>query len=370
MNAYLHVPFCPSVCAYCDFAVVAGKNLWIAAYLEALEAEIRRRPPGAPLSTVFFGGGTPSLLDPSQVARLLSVLQEAAGLTPGAEVTLEANPETLDGPKLAGFREAGVTRLSLGAQARSSHLLRRLGRRHGWEAVEAAAGEARRAGFDNLNLDLLFGLPGQSLREWEETLEAALALAPQHLSCYALQVEEGTPLARRVAGGLALPPEEETAAMYALARSRLAAAGLEQVEVSNFAKPGYACRYNTAVWGGEDYEGYGVSAVGTVGSHRRTNVRDLSLYLERIRAGEDPAASGEEIPPALRRFERLMLGLRTARGVERELLGDHAASCGVSLEAVLAPFRERGWLTEEEGRVRLEGEGFFLLNSLLAALHP
>ena len=224
IGLYVHVPFCVSKCAYCDFASYAGREADIPPYVDALVREITRRgaETGHPkANTIFLGGGTPSLLDQSQATRILAALFEAFPMEAGAEITCECNPGTLTTPLAQALGKAGVNRLSLGAQARQARLLRLLGRIHDWEQVVASVEIARQAGFDNLNLDLMFGLPSQTVAELRETLAAAIALAPKHLSCYGLMVEEGTPLCREItAGKLALPDEEIEREMYELARRR------------------------------------------------------------------------------------------------------------------------------------------------------
>lgn len=250
MNAYIHIPFCASICGYCDFTSVAGQESRIGVYVSALVREIAASSLEGPLRTVYFGGGTPSTLPAAELGRILKALQEKAGFSPDVEVSLEANPETVDPSKLRGYREAGVNRLSFGAQAAQKEILKKLGRGHEWPRVEQAVGEAREAGFTNLNLDLMFGLPGQSLPMFRETLDKALELAPEHLSLYALQVEEGTPLSRWVKEGLALPPEGTVADQYEAAQWILRDSGFEQYEVSNFARPGFPCRHNWNIWRG------------------------------------------------------------------------------------------------------------------------
>ncbi|HVM33560.1 MAG TPA: radical SAM family heme chaperone HemW [bacterium] len=368
MNAYLHVPFCASICSYCDFTSFAGQDSKIGAYAKALGLEIAGSALGGPLQTVYFGGGTPSVLAPDQLSLILQSLREKAGFAAGAEISLEANPETADPGKFKAYRELGVNRLSFGAQAAQGKILRRLGRGHDWPQVEKAFTLAREAGFDNLNLDLMLGLPGQTPGDFKQSLEKTVSLQPDHLSVYALQVEEGTPLARQVAEGLALPSEDEAADEYALAQDFLAAQGFEQYEVSNFAKPGKACRHNLNIWRGEDYWGFGLSAVGTVGGVRHSHNEDLTGYLEAAQRGERPALSLEPLTPQVRQFEKLMLGLRTREGVSRRDWEDYEKSRGLALDARLRLWESRGLLTLGPDRYQVTPRGFFVLNGLLEAL--
>jgi putative oxygen-independent coproporphyrinogen III oxidase len=364
LNAYLHIPFCTSICSYCDFTSFAGREGRKAAYSAALCREIGASSLKGPLETVYFGGGTPSLLAPEELERILDSLRDRAGFAPEAEVSLEANPETVDGNRLRSYRRAGVNRLSLGAQAVQKDILRSLGRGHGWDRVEGAVGEARAAGFQNLNLDLMFGLPGQSPGHFRESLEKAVQLGPEHLSLYALQVEEGTPLARQVAGGLPLPPEDRTADEYAWAQAFLAEAGYIQYEVSNFSRPGKTCRHNWNIWRGKDYWGFGVAAVGTVGGVRHSHGEDLAEYIREAGRGSgllhlEPL--GEEI----RAWERIMLGLRTDLGVSREELEGYGAARGLPYGEKLGLLLREGFLLSDGNRYRVAPKGYFVLNGIL-----
>jgi len=242
IGLYVHVPFCVSKCAYCDFASYATREADIPQYVDAVVREITRRgaETGRPRAdTVFLGGGTPSLLDEFQVTRILIALREAFPIVEGAEITCECNPGTLTTPLAKALRKAEVNRLSMGAQATQARLLRLIGRIHTWEQVIASVGIARQAGLENINLDFMFGLPMQTVSDLRETLEAAVALRPTHLACYGLIVEEGTPICRDIAAGkLALPDEEVERDMYELARQMLAEHGFQQYEISNFAREG------------------------------------------------------------------------------------------------------------------------------------
>lgn len=338
---YVHVPFCRTRCAYCDFNTYAGLDHLIPAYVDALCDEIHAAPP-ARAHTVYFGGGTPSILPLDLLAELLHALRLTFHVSPDAEVTLEANPGTVTPQYLHGLRELGVNRLSLGVQSAHDEELHLLGRIHTWaegvEAVEAA----RTAGFDNLNLDFIYGLPAQSLARWRETLTAALGLKPEHLSLYALAVEEGTPLAGRIARGeLQAADDDLAAAMYELAEEMLADAGYFHYEISNWARsrcsprsatrnhhrwwPGgprasedvspFVCRHNLTYWRNEPYLGFGAGAASWWGAQRWTNVRHPTAYIARVQAGRFPAHEVEDIPPRLQMGETMMMGLRLAEGV-------------------------------------------------------
>ena len=342
IGLYVHVPFCVSKCAYCDFASYAGREVDIPRFVEAVVREIAQRgaETGHPRAdTIFLGGGTPSLLDEVQVTRILDALASAFTIEAGAEITCECNPGTLTTPFARAIRTAGVNRLSLGAQASQARLLRLLGRIHDWDDVIASVEIARQAGFDNINLDLMFGLPGcgkgdrhllperpfgcfaqkapvtfsapaQTVADFQETLDAAMALSPAHVSCYGLIVEEGTPICRDItAGKLALPEEDVEREMYELARRTLAEHGFHQYEISNFARPGYECRHNIGCWTRVPYLGFGSAAHSFFDECRVMNPSGLDAYL----AGEAPTT--EPISKEEARFESMMLGLRMTRGV-------------------------------------------------------
>ncbi len=328
---YLHIPFCDHRCAYCDFNAYAGLDELIPAYVEALLAELALWAPAASsydVATVFFGGGTPSLLSPPQMAALVRGIERGYRVAPGAEVTMEANPGTIDAAKLRGFRAAGVNRLSIGVQSLDDTELARLDRIHSAEVARQAFADARAAGFDNINLDLIFGLPYGTAGSWRRTLESALALGPEHLSLYALSVEEGTPLAERVERGIERSPDPDAAAaQYEWACERLAAAGYRQYEISNWARPGRECRHNLVYWRNEPYIGLGAGAHSCWAGERFAVVRSPRRYIELMAE----AAAAPPSPPAAAAMpqiaeretqtrvvamgETMMMGLRLDEGV-------------------------------------------------------
>jgi len=322
-GVYVHVPFCSVRCDYCDFATWADRAHLIDAYVEAVVTDLeRQRLAGAPVaSTVFLGGGTPSLLDGPQVARVLDAIPRI----PGAEVTVECNPDAVDAERLAAYRAAGVDRLSFGVQSMSAHVLRALGRTHDPANVARAVDLARAAGFARLNLDLITGTPGETLEDWRRTLEGALALEPEHVSVYALTVEPGTPLGRRVASGAAPDVDEDAQAdAYLLADAALTAAGYEWYEISNWARPGEECRHNLGYWLGGEWGAAGCAAHGFRAGRRWWNVRTPERYLERIAAGADPASGDEALGPDAAAEEAFGLGLRTRFGVRVDPRADGA----------------------------------------------
>ncbi len=368
MNAYLHIPFCTSICSYCDFTSFAGQESKITAYVEALCIEISNSSLAGPLRTVYFGGGTPSLLPPDQLGKILRSLQSKAGFDPEIEISMEANPETVDLERLKSYRSLGVNRLSFGAQAFQKEILRKMGRGHEWDRVEKAYSDARQAGFENINLDLMFGLAEQTLEMFEISIQKTLSLKPDHLSLYALQVEEGTPLAKQVKEGLVLPTEDEVADEYALAQAALSQNGFEQYEVSNFAVPGKSCRHNWNIWRGEDYWGFGVGAVGTVQGVRHSHGEDLTEYIRQFKKGQGDTIQLENLSPSIQAFEKLMLGLRTHQGVSKKELEQYATTNQVSFQAKFDLFEKKGFLSFASNHYKVTPKGYFVLNGLLEAL--
>jgi len=325
-GVYVHVPFCATRCGYCDFntytATELGGGASQASYAATAAGEIRlaRRVLGdadVPASTVFFGGGTPTLLPADDLAAMLRAVADEFGLAPDAEVTTEANPESVDPSYLETLRAAGFTRLSFGMQSARPHVLRVLDRTHTPGRPQQCVAWARKAGFQHVNLDLIYGTPGESDGDWRASLDAALAAAPDHVSAYSLIVEDGTRLAARVRRGeLAAPDDDVLADRYALADDVLSAAGLRWYEVSNWAaSPAARCRHNLLYWSGGDWWGVGPGAHSHVGGVRWWNVKHPTAYAARLAAGEAPAQAREVLGDAERRLERVMLRLRLADGL-------------------------------------------------------
>jgi len=333
LGAYVHVPFCASRCGYCDFNTYTAADLGgapgtsRAAYLDAVTAEIAlaRRVLGdaGPLASVFLGGGTPTLLASAELGGLLSRLREAFGLAPDAEVTTEANPDSVTPETLSALVAAGFDRISFGMQSASPHVLEVLDRTHTPGRALAAVAWARAAGFRSVSLDLIYGTPGESLDDWRRTLDAALAAEPDHVSAYSLIVEDGTPLARRVGRGeLPAPDEDLQADLYVAADDALTAAGLGWYEVSNWARPGHACRHNLSYWTGEPWWGFGPGAHSHAGGVRWWNVKHPRRYAELLAAGRSPAAGRETLTASERRVERVLLELRLRPGLPLGVLTD------------------------------------------------
>jgi oxygen-independent coproporphyrinogen III oxidase len=385
LGLYIHIPFCAVRCPYCDFNTYAGLEALFAPYTAALIEDIRRggASRGRPaVSTVFFGGGTPTVLPAHLLASVMAAAGDAFAILPGAEITSEANPGTTDGDRFAALAEMGVNRLSMGVQSFDDAELRWLGRIHGAGEAEAAFHAARAAGFANINLDFMFGIPGQAAATWERTLDRALALGPEHLSLYSLIVEQGTPLADRVSRGLVPEPDDDAAAdLYEIAMSRLTAAGYQHYEISNWARSnqlpassfqhpasGFQCRHNLIYWRHEPYLGFGAGAHSFDGSRRWWNVKPVPEYIRRVQAGASPEREGETIDTRTAMGELMMVGLRLIdEGVEDARF---AARFGVGLEAVfgneIARLVARGLLERLPGRVRLTPAGRLLGNQVFA----
>jgi oxygen-independent coproporphyrinogen-3 oxidase len=311
-GVYLHVPFCSRRCDYCAFATWTDRHHLMAAYAAACRRETRtaRLPPA---TSVYVGGGTPSLLPAELLCSMLAVVRRA----PGAEVTVECNPETVSAPALAAYRAAGVTRLSFGVQSMAPHVLRSLGRAHDPLHVGRAVALARQAGFTSFNLDLIYGATGELLADWLATLDGVLGLDPPHVSAYALTVEPGTPLA---ADPSRHPDDDDQAAKYLAAEAAFVAAGLRNYEISNWARPGHECRHNLLYWSQGDYRGIGCAAHSHVDGRRWWNVRTPERYIATVEAGASPLAAGEELDAPTRRLEALQLALRTSAGVPDDAL--------------------------------------------------
>ena len=378
MELYIHLPFCRSKCRYCDFPSYAGCEAHFTAYVDALLQEAALEQP-ATVETVFIGGGTPSILPAPLMTKLLHGLRARFDIAPEAEFTSEANPGTLTPAWLAAAVDGGVNRLSLGMQAYQPRLLRMLGRIHNFAQVEQSVALARSAGIRNINLDLMFGLPGQTHADWLESLDAALSLSPTHLSCYGLIPEEGTPLTADLdAGRLVLPDEAEERVMYDDTLRILAAHGYEQYEISNFAKPGCACRHNLGYWRQIPYLGLGASASSMLPDAtdkaaylRRTNPAGLTDYLAMMQEGD---FARRELLPICREeamFETMMLGLRTTSGVsEEEFLAMHGQSLEQSYGATLEQLRLQELMAHANGRWYLTRRGMDVQNAVLVELMP
>jgi oxygen-independent coproporphyrinogen-3 oxidase len=374
LGVYVHIPFCVAKCGYCDFASVPLAPGALEPYLDALVREIRGADEaGRRASTVFIGGGTPSLLSAGQLGAALDAVRAVFAVDADAEITLEANPGTLDGRRVSAWRALGINRLSLGVQSLDDGILARLGRRHAARDALDAYDLVRAAGFANVGLDLIHGLPAQTPAIWRRDLTRAVALGAEHLSLYALGVEEGTAFHRELqAGRLTLPGEEAAAEMIDTAAELTAAAGYEHYEISNWARPGFRCRHNLDCWSLREYRGFGAGAHSFLRAPRAlraANVRDPSTYARLMRARGDAVAMREEPGPRQLAGEAAMLALRTSEGIDE---ASFAAAHGARWEELFAEAAvlgsERGWLEHAGGRRRLTRQGMLFSDALFRLL--
>ncbi|MGK7875328.1 MAG: radical SAM family heme chaperone HemW [Xenococcaceae cyanobacterium] len=397
-SAYVHIPFCRRRCYYCDFPIsvlgdgaTSRTSISIEQYVDVLCREIEITPvPRQPLETIFFGGGTPSLLPVQQLERILETLEQHFGIAPGAEISMEMDPGTFSQEQLRGYQYAGVNRVSLGVQAFQDELLRVCGRSHSEDDIFTAVELIRQVGISNLSLDLISGLPHQTLAQWQYSLETAIEIAPNHISCYDLVLEEATVFGRQYQPGeKPLPTDEVTVQMYKLAQQKLTSAGYEHYEISNYAQPGYQCRHNRVYWENRSYYGFGMGAASYVQRHRFTRPRTRREYYPWVQqlteAGgviDCPETSAIDML-----LETLMLGLRLAEGVSLSQISQQFGKNTLKeIWTFLQAYYHQGWVEvigtdgkpvdmgEAEnllsvGRLRLtDPEGFLFSNTVLAAL--
>ena len=368
LGLYLHIPFCASICSYCNFNRGLFDAELKAQYITALEAEIRRASDGSAADTIFFGGGTPSLLEPEEVARLIAACRESFAIASDAEVTLETNPETVTTARMRGFRAAGVNRVSVGVQSLIDEELQRLGRTHSSRRAREAIADVRAVGFDNVSLDLMMWLPQQGMAEWRTTVEGLIALDPDHASLYLLELYPNAPLREAMArASWSLAPDDDAADMYLWAMARLDDSGYSQYEISNVARPGRESRHNLKYWRDGAWLGFGCGAHSTRGADRWKNVAGTAEYVARIAARRDPAVDRRTRTAQERLEDALFTGLRLSDGVDLHAI----ETCyGVNVWAqygdALRPHIDAGRLLWGEGRLRLTRPGMLVANDVMA----
>lgn len=370
---YIHIPFCAHKCHYCDFTAYLMDGQPVDAYLKALEQEMEQWtaqvPPGE-ISSIYIGGGTPTVLSPQQMEQLLANIRRSfPHWSAEVEFTVEANPETISRPLLEVLYAGGVNRLSFGAQTFRPHLLQQIGRAHGVKEIIEAFVMAREVGFGNLSLDLMFGLPNQRVADMQHALEETLALQPEHLSCYSLKIEERTPFYQwERQGRLPLPTEDEEFSMYQLTRQFLAAQGYQQYEISNFSLPGWESEHNSAYWRNDAYYGLGAGAHGYVQGQRHANVKSIREYIAQSERGQLPIAEQYAVSLQEQMEDFMILGLRLMRGVSREVFYQrYQQSLDQVFGKVIAQLQEKGLLATEEQRLYLTEKGILFGNEVFAA---
>ncbi|MBI5557482.1 MAG: radical SAM family heme chaperone HemW [Deltaproteobacteria bacterium] len=372
---YLHIPFCRTKCYYCAFNSHAGREAEIPAYMQALHGQIQRMGShpwsrNRSFSSLYIGGGTPTICDSSQLTELIANSFAHFQLDAHAEITVETNPNTLSAEKLLALARAGVNRLSIGVQSFSARQLTNLGRSHTVEDVYLAFAMARSAGFSNINLDLMYGLPGQTAREWRETLETAVSLAPEHFSLYELTVEEKTPLAALIANGqCVLPTEDQVADMEEVTGELLADKGYQRYEISNYAKPGFMCRHNSNYWQNCSWLGLGAGAVGSLSGTKVSNTADPALFISRINNDEEPVSEIECLCRPAHFRETMIMGLRMLAGIsvpelEKRFQLNPLHYYGKTMETLL----EQDMLVLQDGWLRLSRKALPVANQVLARL--
>jgi oxygen-independent coproporphyrinogen-3 oxidase len=372
LGIYVHVPFCSAICNYCNFNRGLFDEALKARYVQAVCDEIRLRGESAAADTVFFGGGTPSLLAPAEVGAILEACRAAFDLSGGAEITLEANPESVDVDKLERYRAAGVNRLSFGVQSFRDQELKRLTRLHSADRAREAVAEARRAGFDNVSLDLMMWLPGQTVAEWLESVEALVAVGPDHASLYMLEVYPNAPLRDLMSrSGLSVAPDDDVAEMYVQSMDRLERAGYEQYEISSVAMPGRRSRHNLKYWRDGEWVGVGPGAHSTRRGVRWRNESSTVEYIDSVGAGVLRQVERRELDAEDRLQEALFTGLRLTDGVS---LAQVQARYGVDVWSRyrdgLQPFVDGGWLIYDGGTLRLSRGGMLVAHDVMAVFLP
>ena len=372
LGIYVHIPFCRSKCQYCDFySVTSRDNKLLDSYMDAVCAHIREAGALAPnylVDTIYFGGGTPSLFGADALAHILTTIRKSFDVSGSAEITFEANPDSVNDRLLRRLRSEGFNRVSLGIQCDKDEILKKLGRPHTYEQAVTAYQRIRKKGYKNVSVDLMYGLPGQSLQAWEKTLENVLRLQPEHISCYGLKVEEGTPL-YDYQDCCNLADDDTQADMYLSAVEILKNHGYRQYEISNFCRKGQVSRHNLKYWNGGEYLGFGPDASSDFGGRRFSIVRSLKDYIEGIKTGGQVLVDVQEVPPRDRAGEYLMMRLRTVAGLDPEEYEKNYLLPFAPLEQKLQECKSRGLAAQSyDGRWHLTPTGFLLSNDILSEL--
>ena len=371
LGVYIHIPFCASKCSYCDFYSLSGCDHMMPDYQDALIDHIEESAQSLKsyeVDSVYFGGGTPSFYGADRIVEIFNTLKLNGNVRLDSEVTVECNPDSTSLNALKLLREEGVNRLSLGVQSANNDLLKLIGRRHNFQQVKRSMQDARDAGFENISLDLIYGLPSQSKSDWAETLARIIELHPEHISCYGLKLEEGTPMYERYKGSPILPDDDEQADMYFYAADVLERYGYKQYEISNFAAKGFESKHNLKYWELDDYMGFGPDAHSCVGNLRYSFVKDLKQYISGVARGASIIDEYRQIDPLERAVEYIMLGMRTSNGISEH---DYRTRCQCDwrpIHKVLLAFAEKGWAEKTGDRWHFTVPGYLISNTLIGIL--
>lgn len=370
LGIYVHIPFCASKCSYCDFYSLAGCDKKMPVYQKALIANIEESASGMKpyyIDTIYFGGGTPSYYGANYICEIFETIKRSAKVLKSSEVTIEMNPDSVNREDLRMLKSAGVNRISLGFQSANDDILRLIGRRHNFKQAEHAIRMARAEGFENISLDLIYGLPTQTKGDFAETLAKSISLQPQHISCYGLKIEEGTPICKYRNSDF-LPSDDDQADMYLYLTDVLEQYGYSQYEISNFALPGYESKHNLKYWKLQDYMGFGPGAHSCVENVRYSYIRDIDAYIEGVKNGKDIIDEYEKIDKLERASEYIMLGMRTTEGISKEEYNRVYKSGFDRLEYLFEEYAKKGWTKEKNGRWSFTSSGFLLSNILIGTL--
>ena len=371
LGVYIHIPFCASKCGYCDFYSLSGCDHMMPDYQDALVDHIEESAQALKsyeVDSVYFGGGTPSFYGADRIVEIFNTLKLNGNVRLDSEVTVECNPDSTSLNALKLLREEGVNRLSLGVQSANNDLLKLIGRRHNFQQVKRSMQDARDAGFENISLDLIYGLPSQTKSDWAETLARIIELHPEHISCYGLKLEEGTSMYERYKGSPILPDDDEQADMYFYAADVLERYGYKQYEISNFAAKGFESKHNLKYWNLDDYMGFGPGAHSCIGNLRYSFVKDLKQYISGVARGVSIIDEYRQIDPLERAVEYIMLGMRTSNGISEH---DYRTRCQCDwrpIHKVLLAFAEKGWAEKTGDRWHFTVPGYLISNTLIGIL--
>lgn len=370
LGIYIHIPFCASKCSYCDFYSLAGHESKMDKYQSALIKHIEETAPQLEpyyIDTIYFGGGTPSFYGAKRICEIFNTLKRSAKVLKSSEVTVEMNPDSVTPSELRMLKAEGVNRISLGVQSANDDILRLIGRRHSFKQAEQAVKMARAEGFDNISIDLIYGLPSQTKNDWADTLSKCIALRPQHFSCYGLKVEDGTPICK-YRGSEFLPNDDEQADMYLYMADILERYGYPQYEISNFSLPSKESKHNLKYWRLDDYMGFGPGAHSFIDGIRYSYVRDLDRYIDGVFGNSDIIDEYEKTDKLDRAAEYIMLGMRTVRGISKKEYFSVYRSGFDKIEYLLSEYEKKGWTRHRGDRWSFTSSGFLLSNILIGTL--